>query len=151
MPTKLTSYTILNTKKVKAWHPDGPMQGRCLWEYHDVWHWNIETNQAVILHEDYFSKHPDAGKKLDWYTNCYLPLAKRWSERVRKVSPKVLVFLEPIPNQVGLYTSFFYIICPDHFGYSSVQNLGLKNVDQQIWYSHLIGMYLALLWFLSQD
>ena len=101
MPTKRTSYTLLNTTKTKAWRPDGPTQGRCLWEYHDVWRWNTMTDQAVVLRENYFSRHPDTGKKIDWYTNCYFPLVKKWSERVRKVSPDILVFLEPIPNQVG--------------------------------------------------
>ena len=101
MPTKITSQTLLNTTKTKAWRPDGPTQGRCLWEYHDVWRWNTVTDQAVILRENYFTRHPDTGEKIDWYTNCYFPLAKRWSERVRKVSPDAIVFLEPIPNQVG--------------------------------------------------
>jgi hypothetical protein len=66
------------------------------------------TDQAVILRENYFTRHPDTGKKIDWYTNCYFPLAKRWSERVRKVSPDILVFLEPIPNQVGMMYFFLW-------------------------------------------
>ena len=101
MPTKLTTHTLLNTTNTKAWRPDGPTQGRCLWEYHDVWRWNTVTNQAVVLRENYFFIHLDTGKKIDWYTDCYFPLAKRWSEQVRKVLPDVIVFLEPIPNQVG--------------------------------------------------
>ena len=104
MPTKITSRTLLNTTKTKAWRPDGPTQGRCLWEYHDVWRWNTVTDQAVILRESYFTRHPDTGEKIDWYTDCYFPLAKRWSERVRKVSPDAIVFFEPIPNQVGWFT-----------------------------------------------
>ncbi|KAF8802051.1 glycoside hydrolase family 5 protein [Phlegmacium glaucopus] len=100
MPTKHTSHTLLNTTKTKAWRPDGPTQGRCLWEFHDVWRWNTVTDQAVILRENYFTKHPDTGKKIDWYTNCYFPLVKKWSERVRKASSSdVHVFLEPLPNE----------------------------------------------------
>ncbi|KIJ91723.1 glycoside hydrolase family 5 protein [Laccaria amethystina LaAM-08-1] len=30
MPTKMTSTTLLNTSKRKAWRPDGPTNGRCL-------------------------------------------------------------------------------------------------------------------------
>ena len=103
MPTKRTSHTLLNTTKTKAWRPDGPTQGRCLWEFHDVWRWNTVTDQAVILRGNYFTKHPDTGKKIDWYTDCYLPLVKKWSGRVRKASPDVLVFLEPLPNEAGLF------------------------------------------------
>ena len=113
MPTKRTSHTLLNTTKTKAWRPDGPTQGRCLWEFHDVWRWNTVTDQAVILRGNYFTKHPDTGKKIDWYTDCYLPLVKKWSGRVRKASPDVLVFLEPLPNEAGLFFFPSLLIC--HF------------------------------------
>ncbi|KAH9474389.1 Ergosteryl-beta-glucosidase [Psilocybe cubensis] len=100
MPTKLTSYTTLNTAKVKAWRPDGPTKGRCLWEFHDVWRWNEVTNKAVVLRENYFRKHPDTGAKINWYTDMYYPFANKWSERIRKASsPSKLVFLEPLPNE----------------------------------------------------
>ncbi|KAF8802038.1 glycoside hydrolase [Phlegmacium glaucopus] len=78
MPTKHTSHTLLNTTKTKTWRPDGPTQGRCLWEHHDVWRWNTVTDQAVILRENYFSKAS---------------------------SPDVHVFLEPLPNEVVLSKS----------------------------------------------
>ncbi|PPQ71478.1 hypothetical protein CVT25_013388 [Psilocybe cyanescens] len=100
MPTKLTSYTTLNTAKVKAWRPDGPTQGRCLWEYHDVWRWNKVTDNAVVLRENYFRQHPDTGSKIDWYTDMYYPLANKWSERIRRASSdSKIVFLEPLPNE----------------------------------------------------
>ncbi|KJA23943.1 glycoside hydrolase family 5 protein [Hypholoma sublateritium FD-334 SS-4] len=100
MPTKHTSHTLLNTSKTKAWRPDGPTQGRCLWEYHDVWRWNNVTDKAVPLRENYFRQHPDSGRKIEWYTDLYFPFAKRWAERVRNVSSdSKLVFLEPIPNE----------------------------------------------------
>ncbi|KDR76952.1 hypothetical protein GALMADRAFT_246095 [Galerina marginata CBS 339.88] len=100
MPTKLTSHTMLNTLGVKAWRPDGPTLGRCLWEYHDVWRWDNTTDKAVVLRENYFRQHPDTGKKVDWSTDLYYPFAKKWSERVRKASSNAkLVFLEPIPNE----------------------------------------------------
>ncbi|KAF9554990.1 cytoplasmic protein [Agrocybe pediades] len=100
MPTKHTSYTMLNTAGVKAWRPDGPTKGRCLWEYHDVWRWDKASNKAVILRENYFRKHPDTGEKMNWYTDFYYPFANKWSERVRRASKESkLVFLEPIPNE----------------------------------------------------
>ncbi|KAJ3515852.1 hypothetical protein NLJ89_g1495 [Agrocybe chaxingu] len=100
IPTKHTSHTLLNISKTKAWHPDGPTQGRCLWEYHDVWRWNTTTDKAVVLRENYFRQRPDNGKKINWYTDFYYPFAVKWSERVRKASsPSKLIFLEPIPNE----------------------------------------------------
>lgn len=64
VPTKLTHYTLLNKKGVKAWAPDGPTQGRCIWEYHDLWRWSSTTDKPVILRENYFKRHPDTGKEV---------------------------------------------------------------------------------------
>ncbi|KAF8909720.1 glycoside hydrolase family 5 protein [Gymnopilus junonius] len=86
---KLTSYTMLNTSRVKAWRPDGPTEGRCLWEYHDVWRWDTVSDKAVVLRENYFRQHPDTGKKVDWGVDFYLPFIKN----------DKLIFLEPIPNE----------------------------------------------------
>ncbi|KAF8152913.1 glycoside hydrolase family 5 protein [Crassisporium funariophilum] len=100
MPTKHTSHTLLNTSKTKAWRPDGPTQGRCLWEFHDVWRWNTTSDKAVVLREQYFNQNPNTGKEVEWYTELYYPFAKKWAERVRKASSsEKLVFLEPIPNE----------------------------------------------------
>jgi len=123
VPTKLTHYTLLNKKGVKAWAPDGPTQGRCIWEYHDLWRWSSTTNKPVILRENYFRRHPDTGKEvshllsenessevyseqIDFYVDFYYPFALKWSERVRKLSsPDKLVLLEAIPNEVGYSSS----------------------------------------------
>jgi hypothetical protein len=64
VPTKLTHYTLLNKKGVKAWTPEGPTQGRCIWEYHDVWRWSNTTDKPVILRENYFRRDPDTGKEV---------------------------------------------------------------------------------------
>jgi hypothetical protein len=120
MPTKLTHYTLLNKKGVKAWAPDGPTQGRCVWEYHDVWRWSKATDKPVNLREHYFRRHPDTGEKagiplsenwpaskfgfeqINFYIDFYCPLTLKWSERMRKLtSPDKLVFLEAIPNEVS--------------------------------------------------
>ncbi|KIM41720.1 glycoside hydrolase family 5 protein [Hebeloma cylindrosporum] len=100
MPTKHTAHTLLNTSNTKVWRPDGPTQGRCIWEYHDVWRWSNASNKAVALRENYFRQDPQTGGKIDWYTDLYLPFTKTWSERVRKASSdSKLVLLEPIPNE----------------------------------------------------
>lgn len=64
MPTRLSHYTLLNKDGMKAWVPDGPTQGRCIWEYHDVWRWSKATEKPVILRESYFRRRPDTGKKV---------------------------------------------------------------------------------------
>jgi hypothetical protein len=64
MPTKHTAHTFLNTSKTKVWRPDGPTQGRCIWEYHDVWRWSDTSNKAVALRENYFRQNPETGGKV---------------------------------------------------------------------------------------
>ncbi|EDR04197.1 glycoside hydrolase family 5 protein [Laccaria bicolor S238N-H82] len=51
MPTKKTSTPLLNTSKRKAWRPDGPTNGRCLWELHHVWGCDNVKDQPVVLQE----------------------------------------------------------------------------------------------------
>ncbi|KAH8103836.1 glycoside hydrolase family 5 protein [Cristinia sonorae] len=99
-PTRLTSRTLLNTSKQKVWRDDGPTEGKCLWEMHGVWGWDLRKEEGVVLRESYFKKHPMTGKKVDWYTDFYYPFLNQWADRVRKVSnPEKIVFVEPIPNE----------------------------------------------------
>lgn len=62
MPTKKTSHVTLNPNGKKVWLPHGPTKGKCLWEMHDVWGWDISQEKAVVLRESYFLKHPTTGK-----------------------------------------------------------------------------------------
>ena len=64
MPTRLTSKEVLNQDGRKAWHPDGPTQGRCVWEMHGVWGWDVNKNEGVVLRENYFVRHPMTNKKV---------------------------------------------------------------------------------------
>jgi hypothetical protein len=66
VPTRLTSYGILNSIGRKAWLSDGPTQGKCLWELHGVWGWDLNKNEGVVLRENYFVKHPTTGKKVSY-------------------------------------------------------------------------------------
>jgi len=118
MPTKRTTYTLLNERRKKAWKEDGPTGGQCLWEMHEVWSWCKTRNEAVVLRENYFVKHPASGKKvrvqachplfevlmfsqIEWYTDCYYPLMKKWADRVLQAStPDKILFVEAIPNEV---------------------------------------------------
>ncbi|ESK91213.1 glycoside hydrolase family 5 protein [Moniliophthora roreri MCA 2997] len=100
MPTRKTGQATLNTEGRKVWRPDGPTQGKCIWEMHGVWGWCKNKDEAVMLRENYFVKHPMTGAKIDWYTDFYYPFLKKWTERVRRVSPpEKIVFVEVIPNE----------------------------------------------------
>ncbi|EKM78270.1 hypothetical protein AGABI1DRAFT_75777, partial [Agaricus bisporus var. burnettii JB137-S8] len=100
MPSRQTKQTILNEGKKRAWKEDGPTKGQCLWEMHGVWGWCKTKNQAVVLRENYFLKHPVSGKKVDWYTDHYYPFLKNWADRVlRATSSSKFLFVEPIPNE----------------------------------------------------
>ncbi|KAH7928854.1 glycoside hydrolase family 5 protein [Leucogyrophana mollusca] len=100
MPTRKTSTSVLNSASRKAWRPDGPTEGKCVWEMHGVWGWDLSKNEGVVLRESYFVKDPMTGQKVDWYTDFYFPFLKRWADRVRGVaSTDKLLFVEPIPNE----------------------------------------------------
>ncbi|KAF5384366.1 hypothetical protein D9615_003481 [Tricholomella constricta] len=100
MPTRKTSHVVLNPNGRKVWRPDGPSQGKCIWELHDVWGWCVNKDEGVVLRENYFINNPSTGKKIDWYTDFYYPFLGKWTERVRGVSsPDKILFVEPIPNE----------------------------------------------------
>ncbi|KAF8843464.1 glycoside hydrolase family 5 protein [Paxillus ammoniavirescens] len=100
LPTRLTSRSMLNPDNHSAWRPDGPTQGKCIWEMQGVWAWDKVKNEGVVLRENYFGKHPVTGRKIDWYTDFYYPFLKRWAERIYSVTPKEkMLFVEPIPNE----------------------------------------------------
>ena len=117
-PTRKTGRVVLNLNKRNVWKEHGPTKGQCLWEMHGVWGWDKNKNEAIVLRESYFGKHPMSGKKvrfssdlyllinldcmqIDWYTDFYYPFLNKWAERVRSASsPEKIVFVETIPNEV---------------------------------------------------
>ncbi|KAK7052960.1 hypothetical protein VNI00_004280 [Paramarasmius palmivorus] len=100
MPTRKTGQTTLNSEGRKVWKTKGPTQGKCVWEMHGVWGWCKNKDEAVVLRESYFAKHPMTGAQIDWYTDFYYPFLNKWTERVRRVSsPQKMVFVEVIPNE----------------------------------------------------
>ena len=62
MPTRLASQKVLNTARQKAWLEDGPTQGRCLWEMHGVWGYDVQKKAGVVLRENYFVRDPMTNK-----------------------------------------------------------------------------------------
>ena len=63
-PTRRTAYNVLNPMGRKAWRKDGPTDGKCVWEMHGVWGYDVSKKEGVVLRENYFVKHPMTGKKV---------------------------------------------------------------------------------------
>ncbi|THH27123.1 hypothetical protein EUX98_g7072 [Antrodiella citrinella] len=63
LPTRRTSQSLLNTSKQTVWREDGPTGGKCLWEMHGVWGWDLRKEEGVVLRESYFKKNPLTGGK----------------------------------------------------------------------------------------
>ncbi|KAF8633873.1 hypothetical protein AX15_001204 [Amanita polypyramis BW_CC] len=99
-PTTQSSTTLLNPNGRKVWREDGPTSGQCIWEMHGVWGWDVKKDEGVVLRENYFTKHPETNRPMDWYTDFYYPFLKQWASRVRRLSsPDKIIFVEPIPNE----------------------------------------------------
>ena len=110
----------------KAWRKDGPTDGKCVWEMHRVWGYDVLKKEGVVLRENYFAKHPMTGEKvttsplhsftayqidqIDWYTDFYFPFVRKWAERVSRYTngTRKLLFLEPIPNEVTAQPLVFW-------------------------------------------
>ncbi|CAE6459562.1 unnamed protein product [Rhizoctonia solani] len=85
---------------VKAWRSDGPAQGKCIWEMHGVWGWDIKKREPVPLREHYFERHPDTGAEIEWHEDFFYPFIKRWASRVHELTNNSkMLFLEAIPNE----------------------------------------------------
>jgi hypothetical protein len=151
-PTRRTAYNVLNPMGRKAWRKDGPTDGKCVWEMHGVWGYDLIKKEGVVLRENYFVKHPMTGKKVtsyalcffalahfhqvDWYTDFYFPFVRRWSERVSMYTPNgenKLLFLEPIPNEVPV--QLMSIRIPLTLVSSSVHHRGRQSINLKVWCS----------------
>lgn len=64
VPTRKNGSRLLNPSGKKVWREDGPTEGKCLWEMHNVWGWDVKKNDGVVLRESYFKNHPATGKKV---------------------------------------------------------------------------------------
>ncbi|KAJ3048633.1 hypothetical protein HK097_010362 [Rhizophlyctis rosea] len=92
-PTRRSGRRVINANKASAWLP-----GReCVWKQHGVWNLDTYGNPQALI-PDYFSKKPD-GTAVNFYSDCYVPLLKRYKEAINSANPKLLVFFEPIPNE----------------------------------------------------
>ncbi|KAF8695014.1 Cellulase (glycosyl hydrolase family 5), partial [Rhizoctonia solani] len=99
-PTRIGKHVLRNQEGVKAWRENGPTQGKCIWEMHGVWGWDIKKSEPVPLREGYFKKNPDTGEDVEWHADFFYPFVRRWSARVHELTGnRKMVFLEAIPNE----------------------------------------------------
>ena len=82
---------ILNAGRARAWLP-----GReCVWLENGVWDVGPDGNPR-LLRPDYFAVR--AGRRVDFSQDYYLPFARRYTEAIRKVDPKAMIFVESSPE-----------------------------------------------------
>ncbi|KAF8750382.1 Cellulase (glycosyl hydrolase family 5) [Rhizoctonia solani] len=88
-PTRIGKHVLRNQEGVKAWRENGPTQGKCIWEMHGVWGWDIKKSEPVPLREGYFKKNPDTGEDVEWHADFFYPFVRRWSARVHELTGTV--------------------------------------------------------------
>lgn len=53
----------------------------------------------MALIDDYFTRHPKTGQKLDFLQDFYMPFVKSYSNAIKSANPDFLIFFEPVPNE----------------------------------------------------
>lgn len=71
MPTRMSHRILRNEGGAVVWKPDGPTAGKCIWAEHGVWGWDPAKGQAVALRENYFTRHPETGKEVCFFTRHF--------------------------------------------------------------------------------
>ncbi|KAL5636350.1 hypothetical protein ACGC1H_004983 [Rhizoctonia solani] len=121
-PTRIGKHVLRNEQGGRAWRADGPTQGKCVWEMHGVWGWDIKKREPVPLREHYFERHPDTSAKIEWHEDFFYPFVRRWASRVHELTGNSkMLFLEAIPNE----------FCPKSW---TLENQPHKMVFAPHWY-----------------
>jgi len=83
--------SILNAQRARAWLP-----GReCIWRESGVW--NLDAKgEPQLLQPDFFAVRN--GRKVDFSQDYYLPFAQRFTQAIRAVDSKALIFVESRPE-----------------------------------------------------
>jgi hypothetical protein len=82
--------SLLNGRRARAWLP-----GReCVWRENGVWDTDGDGNPR-LLRPDYFAARN--GRPVDFSQDYYLPFARRFTEAIRAVDPKAMIFVESSP------------------------------------------------------
>ncbi|KAI9333829.1 glycoside hydrolase superfamily [Obelidium mucronatum] len=93
-PSRKSGTKLMNSEKRSAWLE----YGACVWKQHGVWGLD-ESGKPKVLKPDYFTRHPETGKPIDFYNDFYMPLMRKYTSAIHSVNPDHLVFFEPIPNE----------------------------------------------------
>lgn len=108
-PTRRSHWSLVDPKGTSCWSKGGDSRG-CIWARHGAWQWDAAQQRPVVLRRDYFTHDPrprdvapdTSGQKVEWYRDCYVPLVKRFTERMRRMHhhpDTVQIWFEPIPNE----------------------------------------------------
>ncbi|CAG8496433.1 9253_t:CDS:2 [Diversispora eburnea] len=113
-----------------------PREG-CIWSGHGIW----DKNSKKLLKKDYFANNPNTGKPLDWKEECLKPFIEKYTQTIRSVQPKAIIFvqpsvLEPPPrfNESGsdriIYSPHWYdglTLVQKQFNWWNIDYLGFKR------------------------
>ena len=72
------------------WREDGPTNGKCPWEMHDVWGWDVKKNEGVVLRENYFARHPESNKSVSY--SCPIILHLHDMSFERRIGIQISIF-----------------------------------------------------------
>jgi len=88
--------TCLNQPGLSAWQ----MGHRCIWREHGVWDEDRDGNPQ-LLKPHYFSRVERDGKtiRIDFGEDYLKPFINRYTKAIRTVQPKVMMFVETIPEE----------------------------------------------------
>ncbi|KAK3819696.1 MAG: glycoside hydrolase superfamily [Benniella sp.] len=92
-PTRKERTRLINVEKESAW-----IDGECLWKQHGVWSVHPKTKAPQVERNDYFTKDPTSGEKVDFY-KFYLEFVNKYSRAIQSVVPSAFIFVGPIPNE----------------------------------------------------
>ena len=82
---------LVNPGKVSLWKEGHS----CVWQQNGVWKVN-ESGQPILLKPDYFASHN--GQPVDFHRDYLIPFAHRYTDMVRSVDEKKIIFLEQVPE-----------------------------------------------------
>ncbi|KAJ3310077.1 hypothetical protein HDV04_005420 [Boothiomyces sp. JEL0838] len=88
-PQKMSTRTV-SSDGVRAWKSSTS----CIWAQHGVW--NIDDRTCEKPH--YFSSHPATGEHVDFLVHFWKPFVNDFSNAVRSVHRKAIMFVEPPVN-----------------------------------------------------
>ena len=113
---KNTGSVGLNPNCWRPWKDGYP----CVWEANGVV--KVQNGKLELLRPTHFARH--RGRRLDFYTDYYIPFAKRFCKAVHALQPEAFIFIEDAPFSPpgmphliwdGADAAKHKIVCADHW------------------------------------